>query len=173
MSEMTDLWSNYISPVFWGVYPMSAKHTNSRKTEKIKELTEWTSLIQGTHGKLSFNFKFFTYGDHSGQSFEKWQQEEILADLNNKLKDFSNKSKLELRTDRTLEIYDYIPHDTEFEIPKVFIGQPIKWARLRITGSRRLIGILLPDEEGVQKDIFYVVFLDEDHKFAPYHTKGT
>ena len=76
-----------------------------------------------------------------------------------------------------LEIYVKYPQDGGFKIPEALKTAEVKWARLRLTGRRRVIGILPRGSEsynkanGIGKNIFYVVFLDKEHEFAPYRKK--
>mgnify|MGYP007069848500 CR=1 FL=1 len=144
---------------------------NPTKEKYLQGLVELNNFAQSVADKITFNFKFFQFGDNGGQSFEDWQREEILADLNNKLKDFSGKTILELQQDRTLEIYPEYPKGSKFSPPSMLSSAKIKWARLRITGRRRLIGFfLMPDKSvitGAYKNTFYIVFLDKNHDFAP------
>ena len=115
-----------------------------------------------------FNFKFFRSGEKYGEKFEEWEQEAILADLNNKLKNFSGKTKEVLLMDGTLEIYKHYPLGSRFEQPKALKSLSINWARLRITGRRRLIGFFMQEYMSEKfRNIFYIVFLDKEHKFAP------
>ena len=149
---------------------MSSKR-NPTKEKYLQGLVELNQFAQSLADKITFNFKFFQFGDNGGQSFEDWQREEILADLNNKLKDFSGKTILELQQDRTLEIYTEYPKGSKFSIPAMLASAKIKWARLRITGRRRVIGFFLILDKaviaGADKNTFYVVFLDKKHEFAP------
>lgn len=48
----------------------------------------------------------------------------------------------------------------------------VEWARLTITGRRRLAGFF---SEGADResDIFYAVFLDKNHDFYPVEKKHT
>lgn len=146
---------------------------NSVKAEYLKELEAHDSSLFDTLNNIVFNFKFFISGKDYGQSFDEWQKDGILSELNNKLKDFSGKTISDLLNDRTLEIYSNYPHDSGFKIPHILKSSDIKWARLRLTGRRRVIGFLLREstlelkakENG--RNIFYIVFLDKEHDFAP------
>ena len=76
--------------------------------------------------------------------------------------------------DRTLEYYPHFPDDSNFIIPQNLVGTAIKWARFRITGARRLIGVFLNNQKDEKnKNVFYIVFLDKDHRFTPYKKKNT
>ena len=53
--------------------------------------------------------------------------------------------------------------------PKGLSVSELEWSRLRITGRRRLAGFFLKGEhvDKNSRNIFYVVFLDKNHEFAP------
>ncbi len=142
---------------------MSPK-TNKAKSNYLSSLAGKINILKNSAQNIVFNFKFFCFGKNGGQSFEEWEHEKILADLNNKLKNFSGKTIDELRSDGTLEIYDSYPKSSKFTCPSALVITNAIWCRLRLTGRRRLIGFLSPDEP---KKTFYVVFLDKNHEFAP------
>ena len=150
-----------------------ASRQNNTKQQYLREISERNKILHDTANNITFNFKFFQSGDYSGQSFEEWEREQILADLNNKLKDYSGKSRLELQEDGTLEIYTQYPNGSKFREPAILkaIAIDIEWARLRVTGRRRLIGFFHKhkkyDIERTKNEVFYVVFLDKNHEFAP------
>ena len=146
---------------------------NSKKTAFINNYGKQFDLIEKTKDHITFSFEFFTYSEKGGESFEDWQKEEILADLNNKLKHFSGKTCNELFLDKTLEYYSQFPEDSNFTIPPNLIGTAIRWARFRITGARRLIGVFLNNQDEKSKNVFYIVFLDKNHRFAPSTKKHT
>lgn len=72
-----------------------------------------------------------------------------------------------------VEIYSDYPSDSLFKIPDALKSADVKWVRLRLTGRRRVIGFMLnystPDMKASEKgkNIFYIVFLDKKHEFAP------
>ena len=148
-----------------------SKRTNARKEQFLKERTEYGNIIKQSENYIRFNYKYFTFGDGFGQTFEEWQTEGILADLNNKLKDFSGMDKAELILKSVLEIFSAYPTDSEFDEPEDLKDYDIKWARLRLTGKRRLIGFFFNDVKFA--NVFYIVFLDEKHRFSPSHKKHT
>ena len=96
---------------------MSASRSKPNK-QKEKYLAELNDFDKYLDKNITFSFKFFTYGDSMGQCFEEWDKENILADLNNKLKIFSGKTKAELLRDKTLEIYSAYPKGSKFTQPK-------------------------------------------------------
>ncbi len=155
---------------------------NKRKENFLISYKNIDNVYEKNVDLIKFSFKYFTFGDDYGESFEEWQKENILADLNNKLKSFSEKKKTELILDRTLELYENYPNDSKFKKPKVLDKVDLNWGRLRINGKQRVIGFFLPkydfcDDNKVNyktdTDVFYVVFLDKNHQFAPCTKKHT
>ena len=143
-----------------------SQRTNKKKAEYLQYLSDKVDILKASEKNIVFNFKFFCFGKSGGQSFEEWEREKILSDLNNKLKNFSGKTIEELRADGTLEFYEAYPRGSNFVCPTTLTGAEITWSRLRLTGRRRLIGFF-SKQERKQKKTFYVVFLDKDHEFAP------
>ena len=131
--------------------------------------------------KSKFNFSYFI-NDGQGQDFRNWKHKQ-LYELFDKLKEYSKFSlahweEQKLGNHPLFVKYSSFPTYTDFEIPKSIPHQAI-WSRFRLEGDSRLIGFVLPNE---YKDVeqnkssfrfdtntFYVVFLDEHHKF--YKTK--
>lgn len=140
---------------------------NPKKQAYLQDIAERNSFTENLSSRIAFNFKFFQFGDEGGQSFAEWEREQILADLNNKLKDYSGKTVLELQHDKTLEIYTEYPRGSKFTQPENLRSMNIMWARLRITGRRRLIGFFHKASTEANRNVFYVVFLDKNHEFAP------
>ena len=127
--------------------------------------------------KCKFNFSYFI-NDSAGQDFRDWTQKQ-LYELFDKLKAYSEFSlshweKQKLGNHPLFVKYSQFPTNTDFEVPKSIPHQAI-WSRFRLEGDSRLIGFVLPDEyrdeeqnkSGFRFDTntFYVVFLDEHHKF--------
>ncbi len=127
--------------------------------------------------KCKFNFAYFI-NDKAGQDFKDWTHKQ-LYELFDKLKEYSKfplshwKQK-KLGKYSLFTVYDKFPTNTDFTLPKSVPHQAC-WARFRLEGDSRLIGFVLPSEfkneeqnkSGYLFDIntFYVVFLDEEHKF--------
>ena len=63
--------------------------TNTRKQDRIKELVGNFNSFESRRDHILFNYQFLTSGEEYGQSFEDWDRERIILDLNNKLKVFS------------------------------------------------------------------------------------
>ena len=133
--------------------------------------------------KCKFNFSYFI-NDNTGQDFRDWTEKQ-LYELFDKLKEYSkfpleHWEKQKLGKYPLFVKYDKFPTDTDFTLPKSIPHQAI-WSRFRLEGDSRLIGFVIPpideykdteqNKSGFRFDTntFYVVFLDEHHKF--YKTK--
>lgn len=128
--------------------------------------------------KCKFNFAYFNASQGAAQDFSDWSHLELI-DLLNKLKDFSEFSLLHWqgtshRRQNMLEIYGKFPSKSDFTHPKN-IPVEAQWGRFAIKRLVRLIGFIIPEEFHntvhpktnflFDKNTFYVVFLDRDHKF--------
>lgn len=152
---------------------------NPKKENALKSFETQNSLNNNISKFCCFNFKYFR-STENGQSFEEWQGNNILADLMNKLKEFSQLSVEELKQNHRLKIYGPFPTSkcTDFKLPTDLPKNGIKWSSFRITGEKRLIGFFVSKEAEIDdcKNIantFYVVFLDENHKFYKSIKKHT
>lgn len=150
-----------------------SKH-NPKKKQRLAELESNFIGFETRRKHILFNYQFLTSGSDYGQSFEEWDKERIILDLNQKLKSFSEKSKTELLSDGVLCIYGEYPSNSGFIYPAALPKEKSKmeWARLTITGKRRVIGFFTPGSDR-ESDVFYVVFLDKEHQFFPSEKKHT
>ena len=129
--------------------------------------------------RCKFNFSYFVNDDESGQDFQEWTHEELIK-LLDKLKEYS---KFPLNHWKTQYVGKYpvfvnygsaFPTNTDFKEPK-HIPMEVEWCRIHLENKPRLIGFIVPDSyhDVVQesssfrfdKNTFYVVFLDKEHKF--------
>lgn len=161
---------------------MAPKKTNPRKERFLSNLPskEFVSEISDVKGKLSFSFKYFDGSQEAGQDFKDWndkQKQELLE----KLRDYSRESKQYWLNQRVggggmkiLEIYGEFPTNTDFEYPK-HVPEKVRWARFRMESAMRLVGFFVPEDSAkelqLSSDIFYIVFLDKDHRFYKMENK--
>jgi hypothetical protein len=76
---------------------------------------------------------------------------------------------VEAQQQNMIKIYDDFPEKSEFKYPKTVIrDERIKWAVImNIKGQKpRVAGHIIDN-------VFYVVFLDKEHKFFPSELKNT
>ena len=64
------------------------------KKERLKKLEENYAFFEDRRKHVAFSFQFLTVGENAGQSFEDWNKDGIILDLNNKLREFSKKTKI-------------------------------------------------------------------------------
>lgn len=155
---------------------MAPKKSNPRKEKFLSNIPQqdFISDITDVKGKLSFSFKYFDGNQEAGQDFKDWndkQKQELLE----KLRDYSRESKTYWLNQRcgagglkVLEIYGAFPRNTDFEYPR-HVPNDVRWARFRMESAMRLVGFFVSEEDSKNKelstDVFYVVFLDKDHRF--------
>lgn len=155
---------------------MAEKKHNSRKDRFLQSLPkdEFVCDIADARGKLSFSLKYFDGSQKAGQDFKDWNDNEKTK-LLDKLKEYSKENKQYWLNQRTgsgglkvLEIYGTFPINFDFSKP-IHVPDNVKWARFRLESKVRLIGFFIDETEAREKqlstDIFYVVFLDKNHRF--------
>lgn len=138
-----------------------------------------TYLIENVRNKFSqninFNFQFFDNSQPDGQDFKDWNHEQLYK-LLDKLKEYCKNTLQYWQTMRigkgsktVLEIYDRFPVKSDFHHPK-HVPLDVAWARFRLESDMRLVGFVVNKETcrqlAIHPNIFYVVFLDRNHKFC-------
>jgi len=88
----------------------------------------------------------------------------LLSVMLDKLKEYSRKTVMEAGK-AGFKIYGSFPPDSSFRHPK-HIAEDAVWASLHIQGKECIAGHLIDN-------IFYIVFLDKEHKFWPSKLKHT
>ena len=121
-------------------------------------------LRSGEQRKLIV-FSFAHFDQNQGQSFKEWEEGKILAKMNTRLREISNFSVIEAKTNGILKEYGQFPENTEFNFPR-YLHPGVSWASLRIAGKERVAGYL-------EDNVFYIVFLDKDHRFWISEKKHT
>lgn len=156
--------------------------SNAKKDAFLKSIP--TASVDSYDDKITdkckFNFAYMDFSQPSGQRFEDWEKNK-LDELLNKLHNYSKESllywtqqRIGARSNTVLEIYGKFPVNSEFTHPKHVPHQAL-WGRFRLEGRIRLIGFVLPSEyhhrphprtrQVFDCNTFYVVFLDENHRF--------
>lgn len=118
--------------------------------------------IQTENKLLCFSFQYFD--PTQGQSFADWQSSNLLVPLLDKLKEYSKLSIMEAQQNH-FTIYSEFPAKSDFKPPK-HIPPDVSWASLHIKGKECVIG-------HVVSNVFYIVFLDKDHRFWITEKKHT
>ena len=133
-----------------------AKSKQGQETREVNRQTRSDNFI-------SFSFRYFQDTDMPpAQSLENWDQNNMLYDMLNSLKHMSqnNITELQLR-DKKLTLYQSFPQASvnDFSLP-ANLSDAENWGCLRNIGGQkaRIAGFL-------RDNVFYVVYLDKDHKF--------
>ena len=160
-----------------------SRFENKRKTNFFKAIKALPSLEDETNNltiRCKFNFSYFDSSQGAGQKFIDWTHKQ-LCELLGKIKEYTAKPLDYWRNQRVgkgglkiHEIYGGFPTKSDFVRPK-HVPHQAQWGRFRLGWKRRLVGFTIPTElhktphkktgEFFDKNTFYVVFLDRDHKF--------
>ena len=117
---------------------------------------------------MLFSFKDFQYNAQipPGQSYTKWQTDELLAYMLEKFGYICNVNRIEAEQKKFIKVYGAFPENSEFDNP--FPDRDVEWAIImKISGQKgRVAGHIIGH-------IFYVVFLDSEHLFYPTEKRNT
>lgn len=122
-----------------------------------------------------------------GQEFSDWNNAGGATSLDsvlNKMKDYTRQplTHWTTTTNAPLVIYGQFPNNSDFFHPK-HVPHDVLWGRFRLGNKVRLVGFIISDgldgkvinlngqDYRLSCNIFYVVFLDKDHKF--YKTEAS
>ncbi len=104
---------------------------------------------------------------NQGQSFEHWEGENLLALAVRKLQGVCGLTRIEATRQQIIKEYPKgtFPDKSDFYHPK-HIPEDIAWCSMHIQGKECVIGYF-------EDNVFYVVFLDKDHRFWITEKKHT
>ncbi|MGE0089379.1 MAG: hypothetical protein AB7S50_07880 [Bacteroidales bacterium] len=102
-----------------------------------------------------------------GQSFKDWEKKELLSLLLDKLSSINQLTISQAIQQQIIKVYTKVafPPNTVFHHPR-HIPDGVKWASIHIQGRECIIGY-------IEDNIFYIVFLDENHEFWKTNKKHT
>lgn len=118
------------------------------------------------NGLISFSFRYFQDSDKfPAQSLKSWESDNALLDMLNALIHMSKENITQLQVTKRITLYGEFPESSvnEFSLP-TNLDKNENWGTLRNIGGQkaRIVGFL-------RENIFYIVYLDKEHKF--YHSK--
>ena len=134
------------------------RNRNTRTEKKVKEDLP----------KIVFSFKDFDIKQiPPGQSYSDWQENKLLAYMLEKFGHICDLNIVEAQQQKVLTIYGDFPENSDFKHPQ-HITDDVNWAVIRnINGQKgRVAGHII-------ENIFFVVFLDKEHKFFIAEKKHT
>lgn len=142
------------------------KSQGSSIDRKANRRTE--HLVQEEKPLMLFSFKDFQYNSQipPGQSYQEWQEKELLAYMLDKFGHICNCNRMEAEQQKFLKIYGEFPNNSEFDNP--FPETKLEWGVIMKIGGQkgRVAGHIIGHT-------FYLVFLDAEHKFYPSEKKNT
>lgn len=117
---------------------------------------------------ILFSFKDFQHNDQipPGQTYAEWQDIKYLSYMLEKFGYICNVNRIEAEQRKFIKVYGNFPSNSKFRNP--FPDRELEWAVImKIAGQKsRVAGHIIGH-------IFYVVFLDAEHKFYPSELKNT
>jgi hypothetical protein len=157
--------------------PEMSKFSNKNKFGSINEgslerknNTREERKVNEDLPKIVFSFKDFDVRQiPPGQSYVDWQKEKLLAYMIEKFGEICKYNILEAQQKEMITIYGKFPENSDFHYPRtVAQDKSIKWVVItNIKGQKaRIAGHII-------ENVFYVVFLDKEHRFYPSELKHT
>ncbi len=115
----------------------------------IRELDHKSGLV----------FSLRHFDPRQGQDFGDWEANQLLAQMLERLRDNCRKQNYSECFDDKFKVYGAIPAKSEFIHPP-HVPPDADWASMHVQGLPCVIGHMF-------QNIFYIVFLDKEHKFWP------
>ncbi|EKJ86120.1 hypothetical protein CLV96_3945 [Leptospira meyeri] len=141
------------------------ERNNSSYERKLKNV----DLKEGKKKEPYIVFSLKDYDSTQGQTFQDWEQSEILALTLKKLQEISRLSVIEAQTKGIIKPYPKVPFPpsdkTEFYHP-AHVLPGVTWCSLHVQGKECVIGYF-------EDHIFNIVFLDKNHLFWISEKKNT
>lgn len=139
---------------------------NERNAASYKREVNSIELRSGQRERfIVISFKDFD--SNQGQSYELWEGENLLALAVRKLQGVCGLTRIEATRQQIIKEYPKgaFPDKSDFYHPK-HIPDDIAWCSMHIQGKECVIGYF-------EDNVFYVVFLDKDHRFWITEKKHT
>ena len=137
-----------------------------RNASSYKRETKGIETRQGKKEPLIV-LSFKDFDRNQGQSFQEWEEENLLALAVSKLREICQKTVVQAITEGIIKQYTKVsfPPESGFEHPKHVLPD-VTWCSMHIQGKECVIGYF-------EDNIFQVVFLDKDHEFWITKKKNT
>ena len=115
---------------------------------------------------ITFSFSKHIQGE--GQTIEEWSNLGLLKKLIIRIKYLGQHPTTVVRQNKWIKEYHkvHFPPNSEFKEPKHVSG--VIWAVMHITENSKEVVVGF-----IEEDVFYIIFLDKDHKFWPSKLKNT
>ncbi len=133
---------------------ISKRNINTRNERYVKEAAPL----------MLFSFKDFQYNSQipPGQSYSEWKEKDLLIYMLEKFGYICNKTRVEAEKEKFIKVYYKIDFPPKSNFKNPFSEAQLNWAVImNIKGQKpRVVGHVIAN-------VFYVVFLDAEHKFYP------
>jgi hypothetical protein len=115
--------------------------------------------IRSGHRERFIVISFKDFDSNQGQSFGDWEVENLLALAVRKLQGVCGLTRIEAVQQQIIKEYPKgsFPDKSDFYHPK-HIPEDIAWCSMHIQGKECVIGYF-------DDNVFYIVFLDKEHRF--------
>ncbi|MCF8374356.1 MAG: hypothetical protein K9H64_22225 [Bacteroidales bacterium] len=148
---------------------MASKKSKRQQSPAYTREQGRRNAIGNKQRKITFSFSKHIKDDKGiGQSIEEWERLGLLKPLILRMKNLGQHTTLAVRQYNWIKEYhkvDFPPH-SEFAEPKHVTG--VTWAVMHITDNSKEVVVGY-----IEEDVFYIIFLDKDHKFWPSELKNT
>lgn len=139
----------------------SFKRKSSYREERIPSIDK---------DKIVISFKDFdgTQPRKQPQDFKDWEKEGIIVEFLDRLPYLCDLTMQEAKDREMITEYGKFPKAEGYKIPNKLKDKELRWAVLKkLTGQKiRVAGHIVDN-------VFYIVFLDKNHKFWPVGKKHT
>ncbi len=138
----------------------AAKFKDSKSPNERKIGIRQENKVSEEIPLILFSFKDFDSQQcPPGQTFKQWENLGLLSNLMTKFVDLNNMNRVEATQRKCIELYKSFPPVSDFKIPNHIKGD-VTWGTIQDIGGQkhRVAGYMIGN-------VFYVVFLDKDHKF--------
>lgn len=144
-----------------------SKIPSQKKTSMINGLSYSTTAKNNEQSNGDFVLSFKHLDPNQGQTLTEWEEDGILAQAMETLKNYCCNSLLsQCGTDKFTIYGGFPPKDvTKYSHPK-HVPEDANWARIHVNGKQCIIG-------HVNRNVFNVVFLDKEHHFWNSEKKHT
>lgn len=113
--------------------------------------------------KRVINFNLSKIVPDQGQSLKDWEDEGLLLQFNERMKVVGGLTREEALHQKIIKEYSSktgFPENSKFTKPSYL--SPDRWAVMHLTNNSKEVVVGY-----IENDIFYVVFLDQEHNFWP------
>lgn len=135
------------------------------QTSVIADALSKKVSVKDVADKELFVLSFKHLDKKQGMSLEKWEEDKKLAIALDVLSNYCQRPLMEQCDGKKFTIYGGFPAKSDFKHPS-FVPEDANWGRIHIDGTHVIAG-------HVFKNIFYVVFLDHEHRFYITEKKNT